>query len=75
LWRALPEKAGRDCFQHLNKRRLLAMIRSFFAKEDGQGLVEYALILVLIGIVVIGILTLLGGKVSTVFSSINSGLK
>ncbi|MDQ2995608.1 MAG: Flp family type IVb pilin [Chloroflexota bacterium] len=50
------------------------MIRSFFAKEDGQGLVEYALILVLIAIVVIGILTLLGDKVSTVFSNINSGL-
>jgi pilus assembly protein Flp/PilA len=52
-----------------------AMIRSFFAKEAGQGLVEYALILVLIAIVVIGILTVLGGKVSQVFSSINSGLK
>ena len=51
-----------------------AMLRSFFAKEDGQGLVEYALILVLIAIVVIGILTLLGGKVSQVFSTINSGL-
>ena len=50
------------------------MLRSFFAKEDGQGLVEYALILVLIAIVVIGILTLLGGKVSEVFSQINSGL-
>ena len=50
------------------------MIRSFFAKEYGQGLVEYALILVLIAIVVIGILTLLGGKVSQVFSNINSGL-
>jgi len=50
------------------------MIRSFFAKEDGQGLVEYALILVLIAIVVIGVLTLLGNKVSRVFSSINSGL-
>ena len=50
------------------------MLRSFFAHEDGQGLVEYALILVLIAIVVIGILTLLGGKVSEVFSSINSGL-
>lgn len=50
------------------------MIRSFFAKEDGQGLVEYALILVLIAIVVIGILTVLGGKVSQVFSTINSGL-
>ena len=50
------------------------MVRSFFAKEDGQGLVEYALILVLIAIVVIGILTVLGGKVSQVFSSINPGL-
>ncbi len=50
------------------------MVRSFFAKEEGQGLVEYALILVLIAIVVIGILTLLGGRVSQVFSQINSGL-
>lgn len=50
------------------------MLRNFFAREEGQGLVEYALILVLIAIVVIGVLTLLGRKVSTVFSSINSGL-
>ena len=50
------------------------MLRSFFAKEEGQGLVEYALILVLIAIVVIGILTVLGGKVIQVFSSINSSL-
>lgn len=50
------------------------MLRSFFAKEEGQGLVEYALILVLIAIVVIGILTVLGGKVSQVFSTIDSGL-
>ena len=50
------------------------MLHSFFAHEDGQGLVEYALILVLIAIVVIGILSLLGGKVSEVFSTINSGL-
>lgn len=50
------------------------MLRSFFAKEEGQGLVEYALILVLIAIVVIGILTLLGNRVSGVFSSVNSGL-
>lgn len=50
------------------------MLRSFFAKEEGQGLVEYALILVLIAIVVIGILTILGNRVSGVFSEINSGL-
>lgn len=50
------------------------MLRNFFAREEGQGLVEYALILVLIAIVVIGILTVLGQRVSTVFSQINSGL-
>ena len=37
----------------------------------GQGLVEYALILVLIAIVVIGVLTQLGGKTSEVFSSVS----
>ncbi|MDQ5825568.1 MAG: Flp family type IVb pilin, partial [Chloroflexota bacterium] len=40
----------------------------------GQGLVEYALILVLIAIVVILILTFLGGQVNTTFSKIGSGL-
>lgn len=43
-------------------------------REKGQGLVEYALILVLIAIVVIAVLTLLGTQVSTVFSQIASAL-
>jgi pilus assembly protein Flp/PilA len=43
-------------------------------KEKGQGLVEYALILVLIAIVVIVILTALGTQVQGVFSQIQSGL-
>jgi pilus assembly protein Flp/PilA len=52
----------------------LAMIRSFFAKEEGQGLVEYALILALIAIVVIGVLTLLGKNVNNKISQIGSAL-
>ena len=46
----------------------------FLPKEEGQGLVEYALILVLVAIVVIVILGLLGTQVSTIFSQITSGL-
>lgn len=42
--------------------------------EDGQGMVEYALILVLIAIVVIVVLTTVGKKVENVFSNISSGL-
>ena len=40
----------------------------FFPREEGQGLVEYALILVLVTIVVIAILTLLGPIIGNVFS-------
>jgi len=46
----------------------------FAAQEKGQGLVEYALILVLIAILVIAALTLLGGQITNVFSQITSGL-
>jgi pilus assembly protein Flp/PilA len=42
----------------------------FAPKEKGQGLVEYALILVLIAVVVIVILALLGPAISQVFDSI-----
>jgi pilus assembly protein Flp/PilA len=40
----------------------------------GQGLVEYALILVLVAIVVIGTLTMLGKQTSQVFDQINCSL-
>jgi pilus assembly protein Flp/PilA len=39
-------------------------------RQEGQGLVEYALILVLVAVVVIAILTLLGPAVGNVFSQI-----
>jgi pilus assembly protein Flp/PilA len=42
----------------------------FLPREDGQGLVEYALILVLVAIVVIAILLILGPTVGNVFSNI-----
>jgi pilus assembly protein Flp/PilA len=42
--------------------------------EKGQGLVEYALILVLVAIVVIAALMLLGPIIGNVFSKVNSSL-
>jgi pilus assembly protein Flp/PilA len=46
----------------------------FSPMEKGQGMVEYALIIVLIAIVVIVVLTVLGTQISTVFSQIASAL-
>jgi len=41
-----------------------------FQSQNGQGLVEYALILVLIAMIVIGILLLLGPIIGNTFSNI-----
>jgi pilus assembly protein Flp/PilA len=46
----------------------------FAPKEKGQGLVEYALILVLVAVVVIAVLTILGPIIGNVFTKIISGL-
>jgi pilus assembly protein Flp/PilA len=46
----------------------------FSLKERGQGMVEYALILVLVAIVVIAALTLMGPLVRNIFSTINASL-
>ncbi len=46
----------------------------YIVREEGQGLVEYALILVLIAVVVIAILTLLGPAVGNVFSAVLDGI-
>jgi Flp pilus assembly pilin Flp len=43
-------------------------------REEGQALVEYALLLSLIAVVSIGILTALGKSVSGIFSSVNHSL-
>jgi pilus assembly protein Flp/PilA len=43
-------------------------------QEKGQGLVEYALILVLVAIVVIGALMILGPIIGNTFSTVNKSL-
>ena len=50
------------------------MFTTISKKEKGQGLVEYALILVLTAIVVIVGVTQLGTQVGDVFTSVNSEL-
>jgi pilus assembly protein Flp/PilA len=48
--------------------------RAALAGQRAQGLVEYALILVLVAIVVIGVLTTMGTKISGAFNDIVGSL-
>ena len=76
----LLQKDGLCCIIVLlsRQRRLLPTIvvlrevngMLFLPREKGQGLVEYALILVLVAIVVIAILLLLGPVIGNIFSNI-----
>jgi len=53
---------------------MLKKLMAKLQKEEGQGLVEYALIIVLVSIVVIGALSLLGTQVGSVFTNITGTL-
>ncbi len=50
------------------------MLNSLMNREEGQGMVEYGLLVVLIAIVVMAILFLVGPAVGNVFSSVVSKL-
>jgi pilus assembly protein Flp/PilA len=46
------------------------MLKKFLARSEGQGLVEYALILVLVAVVVVSTLALLGPAVGNIFDTV-----
>ena len=50
------------------------MLRKWFKDEEGQGMVEYGLIIALIAIVVIVALVALGPKVRDIFTKTNTEL-
>ena len=47
----------------------------YLPHEKGQGLVEYALILVLVALVVLATLLILGPQIANVFSKVTNGLE
>jgi pilus assembly protein Flp/PilA len=49
-------------------------LRGLLVRQEGQGLVEYALILVLVAIVVIGVLATMGQRISDAFTDIANNL-
>jgi pilus assembly protein Flp/PilA len=69
-------RGGQLCYDtfgtNFEERRENAML--YLPREEGQGLVEYALILVLVAVVVIVILALLGPAIGNIFSNIVSSL-
>ena len=54
--------------------KFFVMVNYLKAKEDGQGLAEYALILVLVAIVCVAALIFLGGSINNVLNNVGANL-
>jgi pilus assembly protein Flp/PilA len=53
----------------------MVMLKRFFYEEDGQGMVEYGLILALVSVAVILILTTLGTNLTDIFTTVAGKLQ
>jgi pilus assembly protein Flp/PilA len=54
--------------------KLYTHLRDFVRAEDGQDLIEYALLVALISLVCVAALTAAGGQVNTIFTNIRDRL-
>ncbi len=54
--------------------KLITRMRSFVRNTEGQDLLEYALLVALIALVAVGVVTITGGHVKTIFGNIGTAL-
>jgi len=54
--------------------QLVAFVKSFARNEEGQDLLEYALLVALIALIAIGAVGMAGGSVKTIFENISNQL-
>ena len=55
-------------------KNLVKRVRGFIVNEEGQGLVEYALIIALVAIVILAAISILGRKVSNTYTNVGEAL-
>lgn len=70
----LPSALRVCAHRTLKVRGIEEMLDRVFSRARGQGLVEYALIIALVAIVVIGTLILLGPQIASIFKNISNNL-
>lgn len=61
-----------ECHQVWGGNTVIATIRQLWAEEHGQDVAEYAVMLAVILVIVIGTVRLIGGNANNVFSQVQS---
>jgi pilus assembly protein Flp/PilA len=70
----LSIQANANKGQSTTRKGVLLKVMNFIREEDGQGLVEYALIIAVIAIAVIVAMLFLRGQIQNIFSNIGNNL-
>ncbi|MDQ3349264.1 MAG: Flp family type IVb pilin [Acidobacteriota bacterium] len=55
--------------------QLVTFVKSFARNEEGQDLLEYALLVALIALIAVGAVTAAGGAVNTIFTKVAEALQ
>jgi Flp pilus assembly pilin Flp len=66
-----PEEFGRES---LRRKAMKEILKSLWRNESGQDIAEYAVMLAVILVIVIGTIRLIGGNANNVFSSVASSV-
>ena len=53
---------------------MISKVKCFFSEEDGATAIEYGLIAGLISVVIIGVVTIVGGNLTLVFQAVGNAL-
>jgi pilus assembly protein Flp/PilA len=61
-------------FQEDSMLQLMSFVKSFSTNEEGQDLLEYALLVALIALIAVGAVTAAGGAVNVIFTRIAGAL-
>ena len=54
---------------------MMTLLRRLWSKDDGQDIAEYAVMLAVILVIVVGTVQLIGSNANTVFSSVASSIQ
>ncbi len=73
-WPKIPVTRLASTYIRVREAARRPLDRSLSRGEEGQGLVEYGLIAVLIAVVVILVLATIGSKIKNLFSNVSNGL-
>ena len=74
VWRSPPKLTDHPNGPTGREDRMKDMLMTFWKDESGQDLAEYALLLGLITVAVVGVIALIGGQVLALFTATEEAL-